>query len=208
VTLGAIYAKLAFMRHRVGSAALTLLLVGLPGCPGEDSRGETGAMTTATGSATSIGFIETSSSSGDGGGESSSGGMADGSSSSGSVAGSSSSSGGGGPVCDPPVVGEWNSCIDRMGGTDNTLCNWMGNSDGVGFLTCLSSSELEGGNVCIIRDCRDTCDCFDPPVTGTAEVVCSAILAGGENGCGLDCSDGKICPDGMECAGNLCWWPV
>jgi hypothetical protein len=107
------------------------------------------------------------------------------------------------------VVGEWNSCIGEDGEIDNTLCNWIGDPDGTGFLTCLSSppKELDGGNVCTIRGCRDTCDCFDQPATGTAQVVCAEILSNGETACGLDCSSGETCPDGMECASGLCFWP-
>jgi len=124
-----------------------------------------------------------------------------------SSSGGGDSSSGGGPLCDPPVVGEWNACIDRTGGIDNLLCNWMGHPDGTGFLTCLSSSEIKGGNICTIRDCVDACDCFDAPATGNAVVVCAPILAEGENACGLDCSGGETCPDGMECGGGLCFWP-
>jgi hypothetical protein len=201
------------MTHSVGlmgSMALELALVGLSGCPGgDDGGGETGAVMMSTGpAASSTGPVDITTS-GIGSSEGSSGpastSEAVDSSSSGAAVDSSSS--GGGPVCEPPVVGEWNSCIAEDGDIDNTLCNWIGNPDGVGFLTCLSASELEGANVCIIRGCEDTCDCFEPPATGTAEVVCAAILADGEMGCGLDCSRGQTCPDGMECAGGLCFWP-
>lgn len=186
-----------------------LALVGLLGCPGgDDGGGETGAMMMSTGpEATSTGPLDiTTSGFGSSEGSTGPGSTSEADSSSSGVAVDSSSSGGG-PVCDPPVVGEWNACIDEGGDIDNTLCNWVGNPDGTGFLTCLSASELEGANVCIIRGCEDTCDCFDPPATGTAEVVCAEILAGGEMGCGLDCSRGQTCPDGMECAGGLCFWP-
>lgn len=192
------------MRHGLGWG-LSWALLGLLGCPGDDGNAEggpssTGATTSTSGpSATSTGPDASSS----GGGGSSSGGMAS-SSSSGSVADSSSS---GGPVCDPLVVGEWNACMDDMGNIDNTLCNWVGDPDSNGYLTCLSSGELRGANVCIIRDCVDTCDCFEPPATGTAEVVCAPILEGGDMGCGLDCSEGQTCPDGMECSSGLCFWP-
>lgn len=124
-----------------------------------------------------------------------------------SSGGGDSSSSGGGPACDPPVVGEFNACMTADGSIDNTLCNWMGHPDGTGTLTCLSSSELEGANVCTIRGCEDVCDCFDAPPTGDAPVVCAGILEGGDNACGLDCSAGQTCPDGMECSSGLCFWP-
>ncbi len=189
------------MRHSVG---LMVVLAGLLGCPGDDGSGETGSVSSTGTMATSTGLANTSTGVGEESGSSGPGSTSavEGSSSS-AVDGSSS----GGPACDPPVVGEWNSCMDENGQIDNTQCNWIGNSDGTGFLTCLSASELEGGNVCIIRGCEDTCDCFNPPTTGTAEVVCAAILADGETACGLDCSSGQTCPDGMECAGGLCFWP-
>jgi hypothetical protein len=189
---------------------VTLALVGLLGCPGgDDGTAETtGISPTTTGTPPTTTFIETSTGmmedSGSSGPASTSGPA---SSSSGAVADSSSS--GGGPLCEPPVVGEWNACIDETGDIDNTLCNWMGHPDGTGFLTCLSAPpmELDGGNICTIRDCRDTCDCFDPPATGTAEVICAPILADGALACGLDCSSGQTCPDGMQCASGLCFWP-
>lgn len=112
----------------------------------------------------------------------------------------------GGNQCDPIVPGEWNSCVDAEGNTDNTLCNWVGSGDATGFIGCLNSAGMDGANVCFISGCVDACDCFAPPVTGTATVTCAEILADGGTGCGLDCSDGKICPDGMICSENLCFW--
>lgn len=197
----------------VGWMGVTLA-VGLAGCPGADDTGEATSLGSSTGPAPTTTFIETSTGMGEGSGSS---GPAASSSSSGAPAESSSSgapadgssSSGGGMVCDPPVVGEWNACMDASGDIDNTLCNWVGDPDGTGFLTCLSAPpmDLDGGNICTIRDCRDTCDCFDPPATGTAEVVCAAILGDGGTACGLDCSSGQTCPDGMECASGLCFWP-
>ncbi len=109
--------------------------------------------------------------------------------------------------CDPIVPGEWVSCHDENGAIDNTLCMWMGTGESVGMVSCLGASELKGANTCFIRGCVDTCDCFAPPDTGTAEVICGPIIEGGENGCGLDCSNDRICPDGMMCLGGLCFWP-
>ena len=114
----------------------------------------------------------------------------------------------GGNQCDPIVVGEWNACVGKDGNTDNTLCNYMGTGGSNGFIGCLSSSSVEGSNVCFISDCVDACDCFAPPATGTAEPVCAAILEGGGMGCALDCSAGKTCPDGMECQTDICFWPA
>jgi hypothetical protein len=201
------------MRHGLGLMGVVLALAGLSGCPGgDDGTAETtGLGTTTTGTPPTTTFVETSTGAMEGTGSSgpASSSGAESSSSGAVVDGSSSSSGGGGPVCDPPVVGEWNSCIDASGDIDNTLCNWIGDPDGTGFLTCLSSPpmKLDGGNICTIRDCVDTCDCFDAPATGTAEVVCAKILADGSTACGLDCSNGQTCPDGMECASGLCFWP-
>jgi len=110
--------------------------------------------------------------------------------------------------CDPVVPGEWNACQDAQGNIDNTLCNWMGSGDATGFIGCLTSSMTEGANVCFISGCKDVCDCFAPPTTGTAEVICDAILDGGGMGCGLSCSGNRTCPDGMECLGELCFWPA
>ncbi|MCX4240385.1 hypothetical protein [Paraliomyxa miuraensis] len=201
------------MRHAIGLIGMALATLGLAGCPGDDATMDTGVITTTTdGTTTTTGpnvttfdpttggpFTmpdDSSSTTSTGADETSSG-------------GASESSSGGGPACEPPVVGEWNACIDDMGDIDNTLCNWLGNPDGTGFLTCITAppATLDGGNFCSIRGCRDTCDCFDPPTTGTAPVICETILAGGETACGLDCSAGQTCPDGMECASGLCFWP-
>jgi hypothetical protein len=110
-------------------------------------------------------------------------------------------------MCDPVIPGEWNACIDMDGNIDTTLCEWMGMGGQTGFIGCLTSSEMKGANSCFISGCRDVCDCFAPPSTGTAEVICDAILEGGDMGCGLDCSGGQTCPDGMDCIGTLCFWP-
>lgn len=114
-----------------------------------------------------------------------------------------------GPInlCDPVIPGEWNSCHDAEGDVDNTLCNWIGSGDATGTIGCLGSGTTKGANVCFISGCEDPCDCFAPPATGTAEVICGPILKGGGNGCGLDCGNGRSCPDGMTCEGSLCFWP-
>jgi hypothetical protein len=195
------------MRHWLGSIGMVMVLAGLTGCPGGDDGTDevTGAASSTGPAGSSTGAASTS-------GSSSGGLVSTGpaeSSSSGAAVDSSSSSSGGAPVCELPVVGEWNACVGEDGEIDNTLCNWIGDPDGTGFLTCLSAppKALEGGNVCTIRGCRDTCDCFEQPATGTAAVVCAEILSNGETACGLDCSSGETCPDGMECASGLCFWP-
>ncbi|MEM7151781.1 MAG: hypothetical protein AAF799_03020 [Myxococcota bacterium] len=185
----------------------SLALFALGACPGDDGGEETtaAASTGVDTPATTTGNTSEAtpgSSSGGGEGETSTG-AAEGSSSD----GADGSSSGGGPLCDPPVVGEWNACINEAGNIDNTMCNWMGTPDNMGFLTCLSSADIKGGNICTISGCEDTCDCFNPPTTGTAEVICAPILEGGDNACGLDCSAGQTCPDGMQCGNGLCFWP-
>jgi hypothetical protein len=112
----------------------------------------------------------------------------------------------GGSACDPVVPGEWNRCLTSGGTVDNSQCNWMGTGSATGFIGCLTSSRTEGANVCMISGCRDVCDCFAPPSSGTAEVVCDAILANGGTACALSCSAGQTCPDGMSCEGGLCFW--
>ncbi len=113
----------------------------------------------------------------------------------------------GGNACNPVVPGTWNPCIDESGNVDNTQCMWMGTGESQGFIGCLTSSRMEGANVCMISDCIDVCDCFAPPSTGTAEVICEDILAGGGKACALSCADGQTCPDGMICSSGLCFWP-
>ena len=110
--------------------------------------------------------------------------------------------------CDPVIPGEWNSCVGDMGQIDNTLCNWMGVPDAVGFIGCLSSSSNEDANVCMITGCEDDCDCFAPPATGTAPVACADVLADGGFACVLTCDMGETCPDGMECIDGLCFHPM
>ena len=185
----------------VSAFALSLSL--LPGCTGDDDGGDEGS--TPTSGNESTGSDDTST----GGAGSSSEGGAESSSEGGSSDGMMDSSSGGstGPVntCDPVVPGEFNACVDDMGGVDNTLCNWVGNPDFTGMVSCLTSSKVEGANVCMISGCEDACDCFAPPATGTAEVVCADILEGGGMACALACDGGQTCPDGMECLSGLCF---
>jgi hypothetical protein len=112
-----------------------------------------------------------------------------------------------GNPCDPVVPGYWNACINENGQVDNTLCEWQGSGDSVGMVGCLTAADNEDANVCFISDCEDVCDCFAPPATGNAPIICDEILAGGGMGCALDCSNGETCPDDMECISSLCFWP-
>lgn len=109
--------------------------------------------------------------------------------------------------CDPVVPGYWNACKNENGQVDNTLCEWHGTGDSVGMVGCLSAADDPDANVCFISGCEDVCDCFAPPATGNAPIICDAILEGGGMGCALDCSNGETCPDGMECISSLCFWP-
>lgn len=209
----------------IALGSLTLLLA----CPKDDNSDDgatnpttTDPTTTTAPAESSSGPAETSSSEGSSSGAPESSGPADSSTGEECPAGSECMDdtmcpGGGtcvgcvcigGNQCDPIVQGEWNACVGKDGNTDNTLCNWVGMGGATGFIGCLNSSEMDGSNVCFISGCKDACDCFAPPTTGTAEVVCAAILADGGTGCGLDCSAGKTCPDGMECKANdICFWP-
>ncbi len=106
--------------------------------------------------------------------------------------------------CDDRPGGEWNAC-SKDGNTQNSLCNWV-MGPGEGSITCLVPAS-GGYNVCGISQCADDCDCFAPPVTGTALVKCKAVFADGGKACVLYCLNGQICPDGMECVGGTCYWP-
>jgi len=134
--------------------------------------------------------------------ESSSSGSAEESSSSGVAEGSSST--GNANACNPPVIGEYNACLDKNGSSMPVLCNWMGTGASVGYAGCLTG-QTEGSNVCMIQDCVDDCDCFNPPATGNAPSVCRETLKGGGTACVLACDEGQICPDAMTCDGGLCF---
>jgi hypothetical protein len=182
----------------VGFAVVAGLCLG--GCNGDDGSSDTTTTTTPTTSTTTTSTDTSTTTSGTSSDASTTASTSDGSS-------ETTMSATTGPTCDPPVVGDWNACIGDAGTPDTSLCNWMGTGQSVGFIGCLTSSSLEGGNVCFIEGCEDACDCFNPPTSGTAEVICADILEGGGMGCALDCSSGQTCPDGMECAGNICFWP-
>jgi hypothetical protein len=152
------------------------------------SSGSTGIPGTTTGSSTS-------------GADSSSTSGADSSSTSGAEG---SSSTGNPSACDPPVVGEYNACLGKNGNIDNSQCNYLGSGASVGTVSCLNG-PTEGSNVCMIRDCVDDCDCFNPPATGDAPSVCRETLKGGGTACVLACDEGQTCPDDMTCDGGICF---
>jgi hypothetical protein len=109
------------------------------------------------------------------------------------------------PGCDPPVVGNYYDCTPEVGKVDNKLCMWIGSGQSVGYVSCLNASDSV---TCTIIDCVDDCDCFDQPPTGTAISTCRPdTTAEGESACVLDCSAGKVCPDGMVCSDDICFWP-
>lgn len=102
--------------------------------------------------------------------------------------------------CMTHALGEWNACKNGPL-TDNSKCNGEAGSPAI---SCLLPSS-GGGNVCSVTGCASVCDCFAPPATGDAVVVCAPILADG-NACILDCGGGQTCPDGMGCKSGYCYW--
>jgi len=116
-----------------------------------------------------------------------------------------SSSSGSSDLCEVNAIGEWNAC--KKGPLiDNSKCNWEADGMSAGEITCTSPSS-GGGNVCSIEQCEDECDCFAPPATGTATVICAPVLADNVRGCVLDCGNGQTCPDEMVCISGYCYWP-
>lgn len=106
-------------------------------------------------------------------------------------------------VCEGRPGGDWNAC-KKDGNTQNSLCDWtMG---GAGTLSCLVPAS-GGYNVCGINHCEDDCDCFAPPLTGTALATCTPVFANGGKACVLYCVNGQTCPDGMTCVSGTCYWP-
>ncbi|NJK32616.1 MAG: hypothetical protein HC927_09510 [Deltaproteobacteria bacterium] len=82
-------------------------------------------------------------------------------------------------------------------------------ADGQPALCLADNIENPSIGVCS-RRCDDVCDCWAGPATGTAEVACTALVAGDpKKSCVLDCSAGQTCPDGMACLETLqiCVWP-
>ncbi len=108
-------------------------------------------------------------------------------------------------LCEVNAVGEWNAC--KKGPlTDNSKCNWMDTGMTAGEITCLQPSS-GGGNICSIEQCEDECDCFAPPATGTAPVICAPVLKDNVKGCVLDCGSGGTCPDEMIYISGYCYLP-
>ncbi len=193
---------------RLALGCATLLLFGACDDDGDDGETTVGATSGASSTTDESTTTQRATTTGDPtGAESTTSGEPG--SSSGSAAetssGGGSSSTGNPNACDPQVPGEWNACIDKSGDPDNTLCNWMGLSGPSGFIGCLTSSQTEGANVCMISGCEDACDCFATPETGNAVVECAEVLEGGGRACVLNCSNGEACPDGMSCEGGLCF---
>ncbi|MEZ4448199.1 MAG: hypothetical protein R3B09_01885 [Nannocystaceae bacterium] len=104
--------------------------------------------------------------------------------------------------CMSHAAGEWNACKDGLL-TMNSNCKWEA-GEGSGEVSCLQPSS-GGGNVCSVAGCVDVCDCFTPPATGNAVVVCAPVLAD-SNACVLNCAGGQTCPDGMGCKAGYCYW--
>lgn len=193
-------------RLALGCAALLFL----GACDSDDGDGETTLGATTAGSSTTDNATtsEGATTTGDPTGAESSTSGAEGSSSSGGVAEGSSSGGSestGNPnACDPPVVGEYNACLDENGNPMPVMCNYMGTGKSVGQVGCLTG-PTEGANACMIQNCVDDCDCFNAPPTGNAPSVCREVLAGGGMACILACDGGETCPDGMTCDNGICW---
>ncbi len=201
------------MVRRVRSVPLCFI-VGAVACSSGGSSSTSFGSASATATATATATAGSATSTGTGSGASSAGSTGSGSTGTGSAgsdtgtagSGTAGASGTAGGACDPVIPGEWNACLDGGGNVDNTLCNWMGMGGATGFIGCLSSASNPDANVCFISGCEDVCDCFAPPATGTAPVVCEQILQGGGKGCALSCANQETCPDGMTCLDGLCFW--
>lgn len=107
-------------------------------------------------------------------------------------------------TCEGRPGGGWNACF-ADGHINNDLCGWTMGS-GAGTPSCLGPTSGVH-HVCGIIDCVDDCDCYAPPATGTAPVLCNEVLANGGKACVLYCVNGQTCPDGMECVSGACYWP-
>lgn len=165
-----------------------IALVLLGACAGEQESGDAETGSSSEGSSTAADA-------------SSSGEVEDSSSSSSSSSSAEDSSGA--PACDPVVPGEFQQCVDASG---NSTASCGGPTPSGGMPTCLLSFFIEGASTCIVTGCVDTCDCFAPPATGTAPVVCTTGIIADDTACVLDCNEGQQCPDGMVCGGNICVW--
>jgi hypothetical protein len=104
--------------------------------------------------------------------------------------------------CESYAAGDWAPCRDGEG-FDLTQCNWSPDT-GEGTLSCLTTNADPQASVCMIEGCVDVCDCFAPPSTGNATVLCGPLNAT-TNACALGCGQGQTCPDDMECIQGVCY---
>jgi len=96
----------------------------------------------------------------------------------------------------------WLSCLLPDGTADESLCN----DDEI----CLTDSDPATIGICARQGCMDACDCpFVPEGIDPPEAACEDITGSGEMLCYLDCSTGRLCPEGMMCFGGfICIYPV
>jgi hypothetical protein len=103
------------------------------------------------------------------------------------------------------VLGNYEYCLNMVGGIDTTPCGAPGDA------TCLYTGMLANPTaaVCSVDGCTDACDCPAAPPSGSAVVSCDDVTGDPTNQlCYLDCGGGEACPTGMTCfAGFLCMWP-
>jgi hypothetical protein len=118
--------------------------------------------------------------------------------------GTGSSGTGGGATCPPaagnrPETGMYSCCTedDNTCSGETNLCSWIQDT-GMGF--------------CTKTGCADpAADCDPAPAGSTAVPTCYTVTVNhvDEEACGLDCSGGATCPDGMTCynlaAGQICF---
>lgn len=101
--------------------------------------------------------------------------------------------------------------VAYVGSTGFGACVPMEGGACLGAEGCLTDDpEDPMVGVCTQTSCQDVSECPPPPLaSGTAPLVCRDVSGDMVGDCILDCSDGQLCPEGMECfAGNLCAWPT
>ncbi len=78
-------------------------------------------------------------------------------------------------------------------------------------MACTANEQcLDGGTLaaCGLQNCGSEAEC-EVPMTGDSVVSCDDVTMDGVTECFLDCSMGRACPDGMECAFDfICLWPA
>ncbi len=111
--------------------------------------------------------------------------------------GSSSS---GGPVpSEQPESGMYSDCLALVECIGLTTC-----------MTIVDGAQQPTDGFCTVGGCGDAAADCDASPGGTAQPFCFPIEQDGipDSICALDCSAGKICPAGMECAalsaGSIC----